>query len=191
MDEPASVGVPREGRCADLIVAGQDDPKDPDSYLGDFFPENLVLSCGRPVLLVPNAGNERSTGGRVLVAWDGSREATRAVHDALPFLRAAASTTILTVNGMHAGRDDDERIRLPGADIATVLARHGVQVEVADTETGAGGSVGEVLLSQVADGGVDLLVMGAYGHARWRELMMGGATRTILKSMTVPVLMSH
>jgi nucleotide-binding universal stress UspA family protein len=187
IDEPASLAVPRAGRCADLIVAGQDNPADPESYVGDFFPENLILSCGRPVLLVPYASNERSTGGRVLVAWDGSREATRAVHDALPFMRTARSTTILTVNGIHEG----ERARIPGADIATVIARHGVQVEIADIETGPGGSVGDVLLSQVADGGADLLVMGAYGHARWRELVMGGATRTILRSMTVPVLMSH
>ncbi|PRX28254.1 universal stress protein family protein [Paraburkholderia sp. BL18I3N2] len=187
MDEAASLAVPRAGRCADLIVAGQDNPGDPESYVGDFFPENLILSCGRPVLLVPYASNERSTGGRVLVAWDGSREATRAVHDALPFMRTASSTTILTVNGMH----EFERARIPGADIATALARHGVQVESVDIETGPGGSVGEVLLSQVADSGADLLVMGAYGHARWRELVMGGATRTILRSMTVPVLMSH
>ncbi|AXL53885.1 universal stress protein A [Paraburkholderia caffeinilytica] len=185
IDEPASLAVPRLGRCADLIVAGQDNPGDPESYVGDFFPENLILTSGRPVLLVPFASNERSTGGRILVAWDGSREATRAVHDALPFMRAAQSTTILTVNGL------DEHARIPGADIATVLARHGVRVEVADIETGPGGSVGEVLLSQVADRGADLLVMGGYGHARWRELVMGGATRTILKSMTVPVLMSH
>src|SRR5579863_5206295 len=135
--------MPRLGRCADLIVAGQDNPRDPESYVGDFFPENLILTSGRPVLLVPFASNERSTGGRILVAWDGSREATRAVHDALPFMCAAQSTTILTVNGL------DERARIPGAEIATVLARHGVHVEVADVETGPGGSVGEVLLSQV------------------------------------------
>ncbi|CAE6861055.1 hypothetical protein R69927_04958 [Paraburkholderia domus] len=187
VDEPASLAIPRAGRCADLIVAGQDNPADPESYIGDFFPENLILSCGRPVLLVPYASNERSTGERVLVAWDGSRAATRAVHDALPFMRTAKKTTILTVNGEH----DGERARIPGADIATVLARHGVRAEIADIETGPGGSVGEVLLSQVADGGVDLLVMGGYGHARWRELVMGGATRTILRSMSVPVLMSH
>jgi nucleotide-binding universal stress UspA family protein len=186
-DEPASLAVPRAGRCADLIVAGQDDPEDPESYVGDFFPENLILSSGRPVLLVPNASNARSTGERVLIAWDGSREATRAVHDALPFLRGAKSATVLTINGAH----EDERARIPGADIAAVLARHGVRVEVADIETGPGGAIGEVLLSQAADSGADLLVMGAYGHARWRELVMGGATRTILRSMTVPVLMSH
>jgi nucleotide-binding universal stress UspA family protein len=187
IDEPASLAIPRKGRCADLVVAGQDDPGDPESYVGDAFAENLVLSCGRPVLLVPYALNERSAGSRVLVAWDGSREATRAVHDALPFLRAAESTTILTVNGARAG----ERQRIPGVDIATVIARHGVQVEIADIETGTDGSAGEVLLSHVADSGADLLVMGAYGHARWQELVLGGATRTILQSMTVPVLMSH
>ncbi|HEX7931624.1 MAG TPA: universal stress protein [Paraburkholderia sp.] len=187
VEESAGFAVPRLGRCADLIVAGQDNPRDPESYVGDFFPENLILTSGRPVLLVPCARNERSTGNRILVAWDGSREAARAVHDALPFLRAAQSITILTVNGMHEAGP----ARMPGAEIATAIARHGVRVEVADIETGAGGSVGEVLLSQVADGGVDLLVMGGYGHARWRELVMGGATRTILQSMTVPVLMSH
>jgi nucleotide-binding universal stress UspA family protein len=187
VDESASFAVPRLGRCADLIVAGQDNPGDAESYVGDLFPENLILSSGRPVLLVPYARNKPTTGSRVLVAWDGSREATRAVHDALPFMRAAKSTTILTVNGMRDGGS----LRIPGADIATVIARHGVHVDVVDIETGADGSVGEVLLSQVADAGADLLVMGGYGHARWRELVMGGATRTILRSMTVPVLMSH
>ncbi|WNC94034.1 universal stress protein [Paraburkholderia sp. FT54] len=187
IDEPASLAVPHAGRCADLIVAGQDNQGDPESYVGDFFPENLVLSCGRPVLLVPFASNESATGSRVLIAWDGSREATRAVHDALPFMLAAKKTTIVTVNGMR----EFERARIPGVDIANMLARHGVRVEVANIEAGAGAPVGEVLLSQVADNGADLLVMGAYGHARWRELVMGGATRTILRSMTVPVLMSH
>ncbi|MBU7442245.1 universal stress protein [Paraburkholderia fungorum] len=187
IDEPAGLAIQQAGRCADLIVAGQDNPDDPESYVGDYFPENLILSSGRPVLLVPYASNERATGEQILVAWDGSREATRAVHDALPFMRTAKNTTILTVNGGQ----DGGHARIPGSDIAAVLARHGVQVQVADIETGPGGSVGEVLLSQVADGGADLLVMGGYGHARWRELVMGGATRTMLRSMTVPVLMSH
>jgi len=187
VNESASFAMPRLGHCADLIVAGQDNPDDAESYVGDFFPENLILSSGRPVLLVPYARNERTTGSRILVAWDGSREATRAVHDALPFMRAAQNTTILTVNGMQ----EDGSARIPGAHIATVIARHGVRADVLDIETGADGSVGEVLLSQVADTGADLLVMGGYGHTRWRELVLGGATRTILKSMTVPVLMSH
>ena len=187
VEESASFAVPRLGRCADLIVAGQDNPGVAESYVGDLFPENLILSSGRPVLLVPYARSERTSSSRILVAWDGSREAARAVHDALPFMRAAKKTTVLTINGKREGRPTGVR----GADIAALIARHGVPVEVADIETGEGGSVGDVLLSHAADSGADLLVMGGYGHARWRELVMGGATRTILKSMTVPVLMSH
>jgi nucleotide-binding universal stress UspA family protein len=82
-------------------------------------------------------------------------------------------------------------VRIPGADIATLIARHGVNVEVKDIEVGRDASIGDALLSQVSAIGADLLVTGAYGHARWQELVMGGATRTILRSMTVPVLMSH
>ncbi|WP_027211289.1 universal stress protein [Burkholderia sp. WSM2232] len=186
-EESAGFAVPRLGRCADLIVAGQDNPGDAESYVGDLFPENLILTSGRPVLLVPYARSERSTGSRILVAWDGSREAARAVHDALPFMRHAKKTTVLTINGMYHGG----RACVRGADIAALIARHGVPVEVADLETANDDPVGEVLLSAAADSSADLLVMGGYGHARWRELVLGGATRTILKSMTVPVLMSH
>lgn len=187
LDEPASFAVPRHGRCADLIIASQDDPDDPESYIGNYFPENLVMSAGRPVLLVPNATSVTSPGARVVLCWDGSREATRAVHDALPFMRTARLTTILTVSGVRG----EAGPRIPGADIATVIARHGIRVEVKDVEADSRASVGDTLLSQAADLGADLLVMGAYGHARWQELVMGGATRTVLQSMTVPVLMSH
>jgi nucleotide-binding universal stress UspA family protein len=180
--------VPNLGRCADLIVAGQDDPNDPEAYAGDHFTENLVMSVGLPVLLVPYTGEHASPGQHIMVAWDGSREATRAAHDALPFMHHAARTTIVTVNGT---KNHPFRNRVSGADIAAVIARHGVNVEVAVIEAGAGTSTGDALLSKVADIGADLLVMGAYGHARWHELIMGGTTRTILSSMTVPVLMSH
>jgi len=186
-DAPASLAVPHHGRCADLIIASQDDPDDPESYVGDFFPENLIMSAGRPVLLVPYASSVTSPGAHVMVGWDGSREATRAVHDALPFMRAAKTTTIVTINGAR----DEPRPRIPGADVATLIARHGVNVEVKDIEVASDASIGDALLSQASAIGADLLVMGAYGHARWQELVMGGATRTILKSMTVPVLMSH
>ncbi|MFM0500198.1 universal stress protein [Paraburkholderia caffeinilytica] len=187
VDQPASLAVPHRGRYADLIIAGQDDPHDPESYVGDYFPENLVMSAGRPVLLVPHATSVVSPGGHVMVCWDGSREATRAVHDALPFMHTARLTTIVAVNGARG----EARLRIPGADIATVIARHGIRVEIKDVQAGAGASVGDTLLSEAADLGADLLVMGAYGHARWQELVMGGATRTLLQSMTVPVLMSH
>ncbi|NPT56147.1 universal stress protein [Paraburkholderia elongata] len=187
VEAPANLAVPYRGRCADLIIAGQDDPNDPESYVGDYFPENLIMSSGRPVLLMPYASSVTSPGTHVMVCWDGSREATRAVHDALPFMRAAKTTTVVTVNGARG----EPRPRIPGADIATLIARHGVNVEVKEIEAGTGASIGDALLSQASGIGADLLVMGGYGHARWQELVMGGATRTILQSMTVPVLMSH
>jgi nucleotide-binding universal stress UspA family protein len=187
VDEPANLAVPLRGRYADLVIASQDDPHDPESYVDDNFPENLVMSAGRPVLLVPHATHVTSPGNNVMVGWDGSCEAIRAVHDALPFMRTARLTTIVAVNGARG----EPAPRIPGADIATVIARHGIRVEVKDVDAGSGKAVGDTLLSEADALGADLLVMGAYGHPRWRELVMGGATRTILKSMTVPVLMSH
>ncbi|QDQ81095.1 universal stress protein [Paraburkholderia megapolitana] len=187
-NEHASVAVRRAGRCSDLIVASQNDPDDPESYVGDQFPENLIMSVGRPVLLMPYAGAFSSLGTHVMVAWDGSREATRAIHDALPFIRRARKTTVVIINEAKSGALAN---RIAGSDIAAFTARHGVNVEVHDVELAHGEAIGDVLLSQAADLGADLLVMGCYGHARWHELVMGGVTRTILKSMTVPVLMSH
>ena len=182
-DECANLAVPRRGRTADLIIASQDDPDDPEAYVGDHFPENLLMSTGRPVLMVPYVGAFPSLGSEVMVAWDGSREATRAVHDALPFMQHAKKTTVVTVNG----RKDEPA----GADIAAVIARHGVKVEVINIDATGGASIGDTLLCHAPDLGANLIVMGAYGHARWQELVMGGATREILKSMTLPVLMSH
>jgi nucleotide-binding universal stress UspA family protein len=187
-DECANLAVPRLGRTADLIIASQDNPDDPEAYVGDHFPENLLMSTGRPVLMVPYVGAFPSLGSAVMVAWDGSREATRAVHDALPFMQHAKKTTVVTVNGRQ---DEPADSRPAGADIAAVIARHGVKVEVINIDAAAGASIGDALLSHASDLGANLIVMGAYGHARWQELVMGGATREILKSMTLPVLMSH
>lgn len=179
-----NLAVPPLARHADLVIAGQTDHDDPDAFIADNFIENLVLSSGRPVLLLPKVGEFHSIGKRVLVAWDGSREATRALYDALPFIVRAQQTTVLTVR--ESGKPADTRI--PGADIALTLARHNAMVNV---ESATSDAVGDLLLSRAHDGGYDLIVMGAYGHARWRELVMGGASRTVLQSMTVPVLMSH
>jgi nucleotide-binding universal stress UspA family protein len=185
--------VPRLTRCADLLIAGQDDPNDPESFIADNFPETLVMSSGRPVLLIPYAGTFPTLGANVMVAWNGSREATRAVHDSLPFLKRASKTTIVTLNGLEddPGTDPHRRHRLPGADIALVLARHGVKADVAVLDDIDDVATGDMLLTRVSDLSADLVVMGAYGHARWKELVMGGATRTTLAAMTVPVLMSH
>jgi len=122
-----------------------------------------------------------------MVAWDGGREAARAVSDALPFLRRAQSVEVAVFDPERAAQRHGEQ---PGADIGLALARHGVKVQVA-RQSGAGFDVGAQILSRAADTSADLIVMGGYGHARVRELVLGGVTRTLLEAMTVPVLMSH
>jgi nucleotide-binding universal stress UspA family protein len=149
------------------------------------LPEELALGVSRPVLVIPRYGSFPTVGVRVLVAWNRSREATRAIHDALPFLRRAKQVTILSIDP-----DDDAEHRLPGADLGLHLARHGVTVQAA-TIAGADVAVGDLLLSYAADHDVDLIVMGAYGHTRLREMVLGGASRTLLRHMTAPVLMSR
>lgn len=180
--------VPPYTHLADLVIAGQTDPKDPESFIAEQFVEHIVLSAGRPVLLVPSAGSFETVGKHALIAWDGSREATRAIHDAMPFLSHAANVTLLTVNARGA---EPPRYRIPGADIALTVARHGVKLDVREVTADSNTSVGDVLLSQAVDSGCDMIVMGAYAHSRLHEVVLGGATRTILQSMTVPVLMSH
>jgi nucleotide-binding universal stress UspA family protein len=180
--------VPPYARLADLVILGQTDPQDPESFIAEQFVEHLMMSAGRPLLLVPATGVQATPGQRVLVAWDGSREATRAIHDAMPFLARAADVTLLTID---AARDEPPARRIPGADLALIIARHGVKVNVREVAAGDDTPVGDVLLSQAADSGCDLIVMGAYAHSRLHELVMGGATRTVLRSMTVPVLLSH
>lgn len=187
-DEYASEAIPRYARCADLVVAAQDDPNDPESFIADHFPEALVMSAGRPVLFIPYIGVFPTLGTNVVVAWDGSREATRAVHDALPLLQRAEKTTIVTLNGL---KGEPRGSRIPGADIALVLTRHGVKADVVELDAADDMPPGDMLLSYASQLNADLVVMGAYGHSRWQELVMGGATRSMLQSMTVPVMMSH
>lgn len=180
--------VPPFARRSDLIVLGQTDPVDPEAFVAEQFVEHIVLSAGRPVLLIPSAGTFAPPGRHVLIAWDGSREATRAIHDALPFLAHAANVTLLTV---HSPLDRPPRDTLPGADIALTVARHGVKVDVRNLSVEADTPVGDALLSQAEGLGCDMIVMGAYAHSRLHEVVLGGATRTVLESMTVPVLLSH
>lgn len=179
--------VETHGRAFDLIVLGQPDP-DPENPMTvpvgvDVLPHELALRAGRPILTIPYAGSYPAIGQRIMVAWNGSKEATRAVHDAMPFLKTAKQVTVFGIN--------PERSKgTPGAELARHLARHGVTVEVAHT-VADDIEAGEALLSALADNGIDLLVMGAYGHARLREMIFGGVTETILGSMTCPVLLSN
>ena len=174
-------------RYVDLTILGQPDPDRGDLDLIRPRPEQVTFASGRPVLVVPYAGQFETVGRRVLIGWNASREATRAVNDAMPLLTAAEVVTVLTID---AREGPDAHGELPGADISLHLARHGVKAEIERTVS-AGIAPGEVLLSRAADLGADLLVIGAYGHSRVRELLLGGATRSILQSMTLPVLMSH
>jgi nucleotide-binding universal stress UspA family protein len=173
-------------RYADLVVLGQADPERPPQG-GPGFPEHVLLACGRPVLMVPYIGPRPTLGKRAMIAWNAGREAARAVHDALPLLAGAEIVHILMVEP-HAGLA--EHGEEPGVDLARHLVRHGLEVAV-HRLSGVDVDVSDLILSQVADRDVDLLVMGAYGHSRAREFILGGATRGILQSMTVPVLMSH
>lgn len=174
-------------RYADLAILGQRDPESDEMALVRPRPEGVGLASGRPILVVPYAGRFETVGRCVLVAWNARREAARAVADAMPLLAQADAVTVLTVDPqIRPGGHGD----LPGADIALHLARHGVNAQVERTVS-ADVPIGELLLSRAADLGADLLVMGAYGHSRTREFVLGGATRSVLASMTIPVLMSH
>jgi nucleotide-binding universal stress UspA family protein len=182
--DDAAQTVPLHARYCDLVVIGQPDREHPCGVEPDFA-HRLVLSAGRPVLAVPYAGRFETTGQRILLAWNGRREATRAATDALPLLRLAETVTIVCVNP-----ESDTHGELPGADIALYLARHGVHAEVSNVQHSSL-DAGNQLLSYAADLSADLIVMGAYGHSRMSELVLGGVTRTLISTMTVPVLMSH
>jgi nucleotide-binding universal stress UspA family protein len=172
-------------RYADLAILGQADPD--DGELPSYLPEEVTLASGRPTLVVPYVGPAATLGQRVTIAWDASREAARAVNDALPFLERAATVGVVSVNPSDQPFRHGEQ---PGADIALHLARRGIKVEVQRIDS-RDVDVPNTILSHLADQGSDLLVMGAYGHSRLRELVLGGVTRTILRTMTVPVLMAH
>jgi nucleotide-binding universal stress UspA family protein len=173
-------------RAADLLVAAQAAP----DWLGTAqldIADRLVIGSGRPVLVIPNAGEPRSVFGKVLVAWNGRREAARAAFDALPLLQRASEVRVVWVNPQSEREAAGD---LPAADICTALARHGVKCEATEAVR-PHTNVGHTLLMQAQSQGADLVVMGCYGHSRLREFVFGGATEHILRHMTVPVLMSH
>jgi nucleotide-binding universal stress UspA family protein len=185
VDDDAAGGLALQARYADLVVLSQFDPDDPVARIDPGLPAYVMLNSAGPVLMVPVVKAPASAGSHVLVAWDESLQASRAVANAVPLLRRAANVTLAVFNPEPEGR-------LAGADIALYLARHGVNgVNVVVKREEGGGDVGSALLSLALDVGADLLVMGGYGHTRFREVLLGGVTQTVLKTMTVPVLMSH
>lgn len=175
-------GFARRALYADLMILGQREEEDllSGELPADFLPRVLVES-GRPALILPYAGKIGTIGRTVLVAWKETREAARAVSCALPWLKRAGQVHVI-----GSGEGMDESLR----SLQRYLTTQGV---AATTHAGGPeeGDVGNTLLSRAADLGADLLVMGSYGHSRAREWVLGGATRTILRTMTLPVLMSH
>jgi len=174
-------------RYADLVIVGQVDPDRRQGESMPVHPEDVLFDCGRPVLVIPYAGKVTSIGQQVVIGWNASREAARAVNDAMPLLEAAKKVSVLAVNPKPGfdGLGDE-----PGADIALHLARHGVTV-TADHFSARGIDPGDMILNYATDVSVDLLVMGAYSRSRLRELVLGGVTRHIMQHMTIPVLFSH
>lgn len=175
-----------QARHADISVIGGPDPgKDSPRFALTF--KSLLLNSGRPVLLIPRGARLKVPLRRAVVAWKPTGEASRALHDALPLLANASEIDVLMVDprvgeGQHGQQ--------PGADIGVHLARHGLKVNVV-SEPKAGLSVGANVLLHVQNVDADLLVMGGYGHARWREVVLGGATNSVLQGATRPVLFSH
>lgn len=177
--------LPAQARSADLVIVGQAEPDAGPTATPADLAEDVTMAAECPVLIVPHIGVTKPPGKTVMLCWNASREARRAATGALPLLKAADKTIVLIVDP-KASADREE----PGADVAEWLARHGVKVTV-QRDTAAHSSVGGVILSRAADHDVDLIVMGIYGHSRMRELVLGGASRTLLASMTVPLLVAH
>jgi nucleotide-binding universal stress UspA family protein len=175
-------------RYADVAIVGQLDPAMRGRVMPPLLPEEIALAAGRPVLITPVAWTRAKIGSRVIVAWNAAREASRAVNDALPILQRAASVIVLVVN-------PEQRIMAPhgeqpGADITLHLARHGIKAEV-EVVVSPERDPSDTLRSKAEELHADLIVMGAYGHSRARELILGGVTRDLLRYMNVPVFMSH
>lgn len=170
-------------RRFDLAVVGQAEPD--KGAVEELIAESVLFESGRPVIVVPYIQKAPLKLDRVMVCWDGSRQAARAIADSMPLLERAGQVEVVIVANEEGKRDE-----IPGADMGEHLARHGLKVDVKRI-VGGDIDVADALLSHAADSSTDFVVMGGYGHSRLREFVLGGVTRAILRSMTVPVLLSH
>lgn len=186
VEDQAGPAMSMHARYADLLVVSQANGAAPAPRLRADFPEYVLLNGARPVLVVPAGLAAAPVGRRVAVAWNGSREATRALTSAIPLMKGAQQVEVLVVNAESQG---DVHGPLAGADIALFLARHGVRVDV--RQVSGARDVGATLLSLAAGAAADLLVMGAYGRSRIGEILLGGATRTVLGSAPIALWMAR
>jgi nucleotide-binding universal stress UspA family protein len=175
--------VAAHARYADLVIVGQAEPDGSTTTTPADLAETVGMAGERPVLIVPHIGVTKPPGRTVLLCWNGSREVARAATGALPILKQAGRVIVLLI-------DPEEDPAGPGVRVAAWLARHGVEA-VVKLDTAGGSDIGEIILSRAADQDADLIVMGLYGHSRVREWVLGGASRTLLASMTVPLLVAH
>ncbi len=178
--------VNRFGQIArhfDLSLVLQPDPD--DNTANDLILESVLFGSGRPVVIVPYIQKDPVKLDHIVCCWDGSATAARAIGDAAPLLAKAKTVELLIVTNGREKKNEEV-----GADMATHLARHKLNVTL-QRITSADIDVGNAILSYAADRAADFLIMGGYGHSRWREFLLGGATRQILSSMTLPTLMSH
>src|SRR5580704_19169434 len=173
----------RIARRFDLAIVGQAEPE--SSSVEEIIAEAALFESGRPVILVPYIQKAPLKLDNVMVCWDGSKSAARAIADAMPLLTKAGSVEIVVITNERGKQDEIE-----GADIGQHLARHGLKVDV-NRIPGGGIDVADALLSHAADSGADFMVMGGYGHSRLREFILGGVTHSIFRSMTLPALLSH
>ncbi|WP_422019375.1 universal stress protein [Roseibium sp.] len=171
-------------RPTDLVVIGQSNPDKPEP-MRELLIETILFESGVPVLLVPYIGSKSFEPNNVLVGWDGSSTATRAIHASIPVLEKADKVTVLVIE-----KKVNSQAGQPGAEVANYLARHNMNVTI-DVVSNPQTGVADTVLNYVTDNNNDLVVMGGYGHSRMREFLFGGATREILEAMTVPVLMAH
>lgn len=183
-----SATVALHGRASDLIIVSQQNRDDVEAAHENEFVEQTLLTAGRPVMVLPSSGDFPVVGDRVLLCWDGSREAARALADAAPLLHGASHVVVLTMDEGAATRNVES---IPFEDLATYCVAHGIPAPDHVRRDIKGVGVGSTILNAAADYSADLIVMGAYGHSKFREWAMGGATASILKSMTVPIMFSH
>ncbi|AKP90541.1 universal stress protein [Achromobacter ruhlandii] len=185
-DTPADC-LARHARYSDVVIVSQENGYDIEAATGDDFVPQTLLAAGRPVIVLPTAGTFETIGIRALYCWNRGREAARALADAAPMLRSAVALRVLTLQGAE---EDPER-QAAYEDLAAYCASHGFPPLESETRDAREAGIGDAILDAAADFGADLIVMGAYGHSRARQWILGGATRSLLSAMTVPVLFSH
>lgn len=178
--------IAERARFADLLVLGQFDTENPPTISAFLLPAKIVFGAAVPILVVPNAGTFSDIGRQILVTWDGSRESARAIRDAMPLLQAAERVSLLAIDPLRQGHIQGGA-NAPG--LVAHLARHGIDAEAVEMTSAEG--VATTILQHASRVGADLLVMGAYGHSRILEFVLGGTTPDLLERTTIPVLVSR